>query len=56
MKIKKHFCKTCEWFHKGVKVHHSHCDNPDSHLYREILKHNGVIYACGLWEKKLKIT
>jgi len=37
-------CASCEFFHKGRKVHHSHCGY--KFRRRDILKHNGRIPAC----------
>lgn len=49
---KRHFCCSCNDFHKGNKVAHSHCDNERSARFHVMLKHNGRIEACCFWNKK----
>jgi len=58
------YCASCKFFHKGVKVSHSHCEHiptpyvntfEESQLGRadrSIIKHSGRIPACEFWEAK----
>ncbi len=46
----KKMCISCRFFHKGVKVHHSHCEY--KYKRRDVLRHSGRIPACEYYEKK----
>ena len=49
-------CKDCLWFHKGIIVHHSHCEKYTWQTrYREVLKHDGDVDACSGFERLLSL-
>ena len=46
------YCCSCDLFHKGVKVNHSHCDShKNGSLKNYILEHHGRIPACQYWRR-----
>ena len=53
--IEKNICGTCESFHKGIKVHHSHCDMRHNPYGYKPIQHDGKIEACSFWKAKTSI-
>lgn len=46
-------CCSCDYFHKGVRVGHSHCDAPSYMTTNpDPMKWNGRVKACRNWKRR----